>query len=209
MSLSKRAIWYAHAGSVRAAPLLTSWLSDTGSLTAKLIAHSRQFRVQCLRQGRSRGLADEMQVLGLPRCVQVIEREVLLYCNDVPVIFAHTAVPLSCNASDWPLFKTLGNRSLGTTLFNDPQVRRGALHYARLQQGHPLVQRAQRATRYALPAQCLARRSLFWRKRGMLLVTEVFLPALNELLLAHHSPVNFSVKQPVFPPVLINPAWKA
>ena len=188
MSLSKRAIWYAHAGSVRTTPLLVGWLSDTGSLTAKLIAHSQRFRVQCLRQGRASGLADEMQVLGLPRRVQVIEREVLLVCDDVPVVFAHTAVPLSCTASDWPLFKTLGNRSLGTTLFNDPQVRRGALHYARLQQGHPLVQRAQRASGCALPIQCLARRSLFWRKRGMLLVTEVFLPTLNDLLLAHNAP---------------------
>jgi chorismate lyase len=187
VSLTKCASWYAHAGSVRATPLLTGWISDSGSLTAKLIAHSQQFRVECLRQGRAKALADEMHVLGLPRPMQVIERDVLLVCNDVPVVFAHTVVPLRCTAADWPLFKTLGNRSLGTILFNS-QVRRGALHYARLQHGHPLAQRAQRATGGLLPAQSLARRSVFWRKRGMLLVTEVFLPALNELLLAHCAP---------------------
>ena len=197
MSLSKRANWYAHVGALRTTVQLAAWLSDRGSLTAKLIAHSQQFRVQCLRQGRAVGLADEMQVLGLARRVHVIEREVLLHCNDMPVVFAHTAVPLSCTASDWPLFQTLGHRSLGSTLFNDPQVVRGALQYARLQQGHPLVLRAQRAIGAALPLQSLARRSLFWRKHGMLLVTEVFLPTLNDLLLAHDSPG------------LINPAWKA
>jgi chorismate lyase len=204
VSWAKRANWYAHVGSLRTTQLLAGWLSDNGSLTAKLIAHSRQFRVQCLGQGRAFGLSDEMQVLGLPRRVQVIEREVLLICDGVPVVFAHTAVPLSCTAADWPLFTTLGNRSLGTTLFNDPQVRRGSLHYARLQQGHALVQRAQQAIQGGLPAQCLARRSLFWRRRGILLVTEVFLPTLNDLLLAHRAPGSIN---PLINP-LINPPGK-
>ncbi|MEN9867370.1 MAG: hypothetical protein RL748_2960 [Pseudomonadota bacterium] len=197
MSLRKRATWYAHVGAVRTTPLMAAWLSDRGSLTAKLIAHSQQFRVQCLHQWQAPCLSDEMQVLGLGSAVsgarrRVIEREVLLRCNEQPVVFAHTAVPLSCTASDWPLFKTLGNRSLGTTLFDDPQVLRGQLQYARLRHGHPLARRASLATGMNLPPQLLARRSLFWRKRGMLLVTEVFLPTLDSLL-------QTQLPQPTYP----------
>ena len=76
---------------------------------------------------------------------RVWEREVLLRCDDRPVVFAHTVVPMSASATDWPLFGALGERSLGSTLFYDPLVRRGELEFARLRAGHPLVQRARAA----------------------------------------------------------------
>jgi chorismate--pyruvate lyase len=161
---------------------LEGWLSDRESLTAKLMAHSRQFRVQRLHQQRARCLIDEAEVLNLHRAVQVWEREVLLRCDERPVVFAHTVVPLSCTATDWPLFKALGERSLGTTLFQDPQVERGTMYYARLLVDHPLRLRAQQALGIALPPQLCARRSLFRRHNGILLVTEVFLPALSSLI---------------------------
>ena len=122
-------------------------------------------------------------MLGLPRVRHVWEREVLLRCDGLPVVFAHTVVPLSCTATDWPLFRALGERSLGTTLFNDPAVERGQLYFARIHPGHPLYQRARQALGdVVLPPQLFARRSLFKRKRGVLLVTELFLPALATLV---------------------------
>lgn len=161
---------------------LRPWLTEAGSLTARLSAHCHEFRVQRLHQHRARCFADEAAVLGLPRARHVWEREVLLRCDGLPVVFAHTVVPLSCTATDWPLFRALGERSLGTTLFNDPAVERGRLHFARIRPSHPLYQRAQQALGgVALPAQLYARRSLFRRKQGVLLVTELFLPALAAL----------------------------
>jgi chorismate--pyruvate lyase len=168
------------------------WLTAGGSLTARLKAHSEQFRVQCLHQRTARCLSDEAAAIGMHRPGRVWEREVLLRCNNTPVVFAHTVVPMSATAADWPLFSALGERSLGSTLFGDPQVRRGVLEFARLREGHPLAQRARRALGLegldgADELLLYARRCLYQRRRGTLLVTEVFLPSVLELISTNKS----------------------
>lgn len=181
--------WLPHADGVRPPARMRDWLTTPGSLTARLIAHSNAFRVQRLHQNSAMCLADEAGVLGLARPAQVWEREVLLRCDGEPVVFAHTVVPLSTTATDWPLFSALGERSLGTTLFDDPLVKRGQLEFARIRGGHPLVQRA-RAALGREPAALerdngikiyYARRCVYRRRQGLLLVTEVFLPSVLDL----------------------------
>ena len=171
---------------LNAPPSLRPWLTAGGSLTARLKGHSQTFRVQCLHQRVARCLSDEAAAIGLHRPGRVWEREVLLRCDNRPVVFAHTVVPMSATAADWPLFSALGERSLGTTLFGDPQVRRGVLEFARLREGHPLAQRAAaalfRENEAPLQERILyARRCLYRRRQGTLLVTEVFLPAVLDL----------------------------
>ena len=176
--------WTAHMNGVNPPAALRDWLTDRASLTAKLSAGAGRFRVQRLHQRRGICLADEAALIGLPRPRQVIERDVLLLCGGRPLVYAHTVVPLAATASQWPLFGALGERSLGTTLFGDPGVVRGALQYARLRPGHPLLQRARAAVASgAADGVLFARRCLYRRKGGLLLVTEVFLPhiALLEL----------------------------
>jgi chorismate--pyruvate lyase len=117
----------------------------------------------------------------------VHEREVLLRCDGRPVVYGHTVVPLCATANDWPLFSALGERSLGSTLFHDPRVQRGRLEFARIRPGHPLLARVHAAlgeTDAAIDADAIhyARRCVYRRRQGLLLVTEVFLPAVLDLL---------------------------
>lgn len=182
----RQAQWHAHVNAVNAPPPLRHWLTGGGSLTAKLKAHSQAFRVQCLHQRTARCLSDEAAIIGLHRAGRVWEREVLLRCDGQPAVFGHTVVPMQATATDWPLFSALGERSLGTTLFGDRMVRRGELAFARLRAGHPLVRRARQALAQegcVTDEQALfyARRCLYQRHQGLLLVTEVFLPAVLEL----------------------------
>lgn len=187
MSLLAR--WFAHANGVAPSPEMRDWLTDRRSLTLKLSAHSQRFQVQRLRQGVGLCLADEYASIALPRRACVQEREVLLRCDGRAVVYAHTVVPLSATASDWPFFGGLGERSLGTTLFGDPLVRRGPLQFARLHAQHPLARRVRVAGGLAAlafpPALLYARRCLFKRRNGLLLVTEIFLPALADLTPLH------------------------
>jgi chorismate--pyruvate lyase len=174
--------WHGHVNAVQAPAWLRPWLTHRASLTARLKAHSQQFRVQRLSQDSQICLQDEAAVIGLSRVLQVHEREVILRCDGVPVVYGHTIVPLNATATEWPLFAALGERSLGTTLFNDPQVRREQLFYARIAQDHPLWQRIRHTLPdLTLPPRLYARRSIFRRKGGCLLVTEVFLPQMAEL----------------------------
>jgi chorismate lyase len=178
--------WCAHVNGVNPTRGMRDWLTDTTSLTMKLMSCSSHFRVHRLRQEHGLCLADECAMVELSRrrCVQ--EREVILQCDERPMVYAHTVVPLNATASDWPFFGTLGERSLGTTLFGDPRVVRGSLQYARLRAQHPLVRRASAALggdMFATPL--FARRCLYRRKKGVLLVTELFLPAITELDTRH------------------------
>lgn len=196
--------WVRHANGVNPPAEMRRWLTDRASLTLKLTARSQRFRVQRLRQGRALCLADECAMIALPRRACVREREVLLRCDERPVVYAHTIVPLNSTASDWPFFGTLGERSLGTTLFGDPRVERGELQFARLQPQHPLVRRAVAAADadgMDMPSrgQLYARRCLFKRKNGLLLVTEVFLPAIANIRAAtepHNGIVTSGIGMP-------------
>lgn len=185
--------WHAY---VYTAPApLRPWLVDNSSLTLKLKARCQHFRVKRLHQRRARCLRDEAAILHLPSAMQTWEREVLLYCDQRPMVFAHTVVPLSATANDWPLFNALGERSLGTTLFGDPLVKRGQLQFARLRPQHPLFKRALAALHDAdIPAPqvsaLFARRCLYRRKQGLLLVTEVFFPWITDLAIELPSPTN-------------------
>lgn len=177
----RRALWHPHVNAVNAPAALRGWLTGGGSLTARLIAHSGAFRVQRLHQRTALCLADEAHAIGMARPGRVWEREVLLRCDGRPVVFAHTVVPMAASASDWPLFSALGERSLGSTLFSDPLVRRGELEYARIRAGHPLMQRARAALGGGDETILYARRCLYRRHQGTLLVTEVFLPPVLQL----------------------------
>jgi len=183
----RQANWMGHVLAVNAPHTLRHWLTGDGSLTAKLKQHSDTFRVQVLHQRVATCLVDEARAIGLHRPGRVWEREVLLRCDNTPVVYAHTVVPMSADATDWPLFSALGERSLGTTLFGDPRVRRGTLEFARLRESHPLAMRARAALlahgAAAAEEQLLyARRCLYRRRQGTLLVTEVFLPPVTQLV---------------------------
>jgi len=182
----RHAVWHRHINAVNAPHALRHWLTGGGSLTAKLKAHSGAFRVQRLHQRTAICLNDEAFAIELHRAGRVWEREVLLRCDNTPVVFGHTVVPMTATASDWPLFSALGERSLGATLlFGDPLVQRGVLEFARLREGHPLVMRARAALGHPdLPPRLwFARRCLYRRRQGTLLVTEVFLPSVQNLKL--------------------------
>lgn len=183
-----QAQWCAHVNGVHPPAETRCWLTDAMSLTVKLMARCERFRVQRLAQQRALALADECEKVALSRRVLVQEREVLLRCDETPVVYAHTIVPLCATASDWPFFGTLGERSLGTTLFGDPRVWRGAMEYARLHAQHPLVLRAAAVLGEELNGPLFARRCLYKRGKGLLLVTEIFLPQIHTIRKNQASP---------------------
>jgi chorismate--pyruvate lyase len=177
--------WHRKAAAVGAEGPMRGWLETKGSLTARLVAHSEAFRVRRLHQEVALCSLEEAACVKLPRRERVWEREVLLCCDGVPVVFGHTVVPMSATASDWPLFSALGEQSLGSTLFYDPKVVRGPLEFARLRAGHPLLARVRAALGADLGSKDFhARRCVYRRHQGLLMVTEVFLPAVLELTAA-------------------------
>ena len=154
--------------------VLRGWLTEPGSLTARCQAASRDFRVRLLRYGKARPLADES-----PGQRNAWVREVILECDGVPVIFAHTTLSTATNGRLTRWLSRLGSRSLGSLLFSWPGFQRGAIEYCRLDARHPLFRRA--AAHGEHEKYLWARRSRHRLGGQQVLVTEVFLPAITGL----------------------------
>ena len=158
-----------------------SWLTYPGSLTARLRAYSQTFSTLCIRQGMLRPNLDECALLGLRHTDRAWVREVILYCDNIPVIFAHSILPRANTRGIWRFFTRIGNSPLGDQLFSNPRIRRGSMQFCHLQTPHPLLRQAHKAIPTLTATSLWARRSLFYAQNKPLLVTEVFLPQLLTL----------------------------
>jgi chorismate lyase len=76
--MAKKIRWHSHINHVNAPKQLRHWLTGTGSLTAKLIAHSNSFRVQRISQRTELCRPDEFAAIGLNKAEKVYAREVIL-----------------------------------------------------------------------------------------------------------------------------------
>jgi chorismate--pyruvate lyase len=159
---------------------LRSWLSDRGSLTLRLKARSASFRVVPLATGLARPNPDEYALLGMAPGSRAYVREVLLLCNEVPVVFAHSVLPHASLRGGWSGITRLGSRSLGEALFSNHRIQRQPLAYRHVRRGHPLFRAVARQQVLAVHS-LWARRSVFCLNGHPLLVTEVFLPAIDAL----------------------------
>ncbi len=177
MGSGTRQAW--RAKRLRCDDRLAGWLSDRGSLTARLQAHG-DFAVRLLRQGLARPTRDEAVLLGVKHDRLLWVREVALHVDGRALVFAHTVLPCRPRGPLDPAFKRLGARSLGALLFAHPGFRRGPLHCRRLDGRHPLFAPAIAALKLGPtpPATLWARRSRFVFGAQSVLVSEIFAPAL-------------------------------
>lgn len=156
------------ANSIALPPDLAPWLLEPASLTARLKRHCQHFRVQLLQQQDARLPPFLAALLPDTRVAQV--REVILWCNDKPCVYAQSWLPEATVDALKPL-ADLGERPLGDFIFQHQDLTRGKIEAASVQLALP-----------ELPNKsCLARRSVFCLQRKPLLVAEVFLPALLTL----------------------------
>lgn len=158
---------------------IKAWLTDSGSLTGRLQALGF-FSVVLQNQRLAKPTDDEAAELGLGRTQLAWIREVALFLDGRPVVFAHTVLPRHPRGPMTQWLERLGNRSLGALLFAHPRFSRGPLAARRLDRRHALFQRSINALQLAdVPPPALwARRSRFSFGEQSILVTEVFSPAV-------------------------------
>lgn len=162
-----------------AAGALRRWLTDRGSLTARLQQHAGSIQVKVLFQGLRRANRDEVFLFASP-VTRVLVREVLLLHGATPLVFAHTVLAYGGLRGAWRSVARLGTRPLGAALFADPRVARFPLHQKKLRRTHALHLRAA-AHLKRLPPSLWARRSIFAVGKSPILVSEVFLSAILDL----------------------------
>jgi chorismate lyase len=168
--------WHAAAGVSPIAP----WLRDPGSLTLRIQRRCTDFAVHKVHSGLARIPRDEARLLGVIPHHMAFTRDVFLYADGLPVVFAHSTCAATHLRGAWSAVGGLGNQPLGALLFSHPLTERKSLHFKLLKRSHALYKRAA-ATLTNPPDSLWARRSLFYLHGAPLLVTEVFLPEITRL----------------------------
>ena len=151
------------------------WLTDRGSLTARIAARCPRVRVEVVFQGLRRPDRDERFLFA--NRGRVLVREIFLVCGDTRVVFAHTVLDPRDLCGDWRAVKKLGTRPLGAALFADARIRRYPLRQRKIARHHELHRRLSQLA-HKVPPALWARRSLFALHNSPILVTEVFLPEI-------------------------------
>lgn len=173
MTAALQGKWHPASRLPRALGSLRRWLTEPGSLTARCQQNCRHFKVKLIKDQLGYPISHPSKQL------QHL-REVLLLCDDHPVIFAHTTLARHPRGCLHLWLQGLGERSLGSLLFRCKTFKRGPIEYRRLDSRHPLFQRASSLVEIDAP-YLWARRSRHQLGAQSVLVTEVFLPGIIAL----------------------------
>lgn len=155
---------------------LLSWLLEQQSLTARLKRHCQSFHVEVLGQKIEACQAQESNA-AIKAGEQVLVREVLLYCDGKPQVFARSLLPLSTLTDEDKNLAELGTQPLGHILFNDPSLERKSLEFSPLDQHSSVAQLLKPLSLILVNNDVMwGRRSLYYIHNKPLMVAEVFLP---------------------------------
>lgn len=153
---------------------LQSWLLDPNSLTARLKSHCHHFRVELLGQRVELCQASEAVAL-IQAGEQVLVREVLLFCDEKPQVFARSLLPLSSLTGTEQALANLGTQSLGQVLFNNPSLERQSIEVSEFDR-NSCVAKLAHDLQLNVASNLWGRRSIFVLENKPLMVAEVFLP---------------------------------
>ncbi len=153
---------------------LLAWLLEPGSLTEKLKKSCQFFRVELLGQRIEPCQPQEANDI-IAVGEQVLVREVLLYCDEQPHVFARSLLPLASLTGEEQALARLGTQSLGQVLFNNPSLKRHGFEISSFVPGSNVAALVQSLS---IPAHgsLWGRRSVFFVHDKPLMVAEVFLP---------------------------------
>ncbi len=143
----------------------SSWLTERGSLTARLRRQHPELAVRVWSEGLRRLLPHEARRLDLAPDSLAWVREVTLHEDGLELVEARTAIPCWSPDNPWRLLRQLGARPLGEILFSEPDLERSDFDFT--------LGPGWRGS--DTPSDRLARRCVFRRQGAALLLTERFL----------------------------------
>ena len=160
---------------------LDSWLFDSSSLTARLVALcGDRFNVRLLSQRWQKIDPAEASAMGLGHVRSALVRQVLLCCGETPLVYARSVIPSVTVSGAQRRYANMGRRPLGAMLFADRTMRREQVQVSRLPVDHSLMKvlAAAGVDISSTETTVWGRRSVFRVSGKPLLVSEFFLPAI-------------------------------
>ena len=153
---------------------LKNWLLNTGSLTERLQSQCKSFHLTLIGQRQAEITLEEFKQVCLPNQALVPEewqvREVLLWGDNQPWVFARSIIPLELCESD---FVNLNTKPLGQLIFNDKRFKRMPFEVTNMCSSKEFLAKLHLPSEMAL----WGRRSAFSFEGLKMTVSEVFLPS--------------------------------
>jgi chorismate--pyruvate lyase len=158
----------------RIPPEVLDWILDPSSLTQRVrtLCGAGIFQVRLRSQARRNASEAEARLLRIRPGLSVVDRQVQLCCDEEPLVYARSLLPVTLYTGRQQRLKFQGSKSLGATLFADPTVTRGELQVAYVA--------AEYIPGAAGKRKVWGRRSVFRIQNKPLLVSEFYLPPLFE-----------------------------
>lgn len=150
---------------------LKEWLLCPGSLTHKLKQHCDTFQVELLHQSHHTSVNTE----------PFWAREVLLYLDGIAWIYARTLIPHTLMQNPDAGLMQLGSQPLGELLFADNPFETGQLQLLHFRH-NPSFADLCRQLQQTAPNSFWGRQRLFHYHHQSLCVTELFLPAAEQMI---------------------------
>ncbi|MCP4042942.1 MAG: chorismate lyase, partial [Gammaproteobacteria bacterium] len=109
---------------------LREWLYEDRSLTARL-KHlcPGKFSLRLLDQCLERPMQDERSCLQLPSGRSALIRQVQLLCDETPLVFARSVIPLTTLKGTQRQLAHLGTRPLADMLFASRTMQRSTMEF--------------------------------------------------------------------------------
>lgn len=155
-------------------PCLKNWLLDTGSLTERLQSQCTLFDLTLIGQRQAEITLEEFQRVCTPQ--QVLNqqewqvREVLLWGDNQPWVFARSIIPQKLCESD---FVNLNTKPLGQLIFNDKRFKRMPFEITNMSPSKAFLAKLHIPSEMTLWGRC----SVFRFEDLKMSVSEVFLPS--------------------------------
>ncbi len=130
----------------------------------------KDFSVRVVSQQWQKLTAEETSAMSLSHVHSALVRQVLLCCDDKPLVYARTVIPATTIQGAQRRYANMGSRPLGAMLFADRTMRREDVQVAIL----PVLHEANQFSKADEPVW--GRRSVFRVAGKPLLVSEYFLP---------------------------------
>ena len=94
---------------------ILDWLNEEGSITSR-ISSNASFKLEILNDGL--GMAEEEEYLAINISSQEVRiREVILYGDNKPIVYAKSIIPPLTSSEGYPGLGTIGSKSLGDLIF--------------------------------------------------------------------------------------------
>ena len=110
---------------------ILNWLNEEGSIT-KRISSEAKFKLEVLNDDLGTAETEEYESLEL-NFNEVRIREVILYGDSVPLVYARSIIPTLTATKGYPSLGTLGSKPLGDLLFQNELFIKKRREFAKFQ----------------------------------------------------------------------------